>query len=316
MINFDYEYTESDKPSPITRRTYATDFKLRLTAAQSLLLIRILPLLIAERIPENDERWQCFLLLCKIVDILACPVASTDLCGSLKVLIQEHHLQFIALYSEDAVIPKFHFLLHYPQQITRVGPMLRTWTMRHEAKLSLFKRASRLGNFKNIALSLAFRHQRLLCYELSTSKLLDTGIETGPCSEVSVVSSEPQHVQESLRAVIPGVSSEATISRPAWIKKDGLTFKKNNCYVVMDSDEYNPKFGRVDDILVLGGDLCILLITHCITEYFDSHFHAYVIHPSLDKSYVCCDDLRNACILHVHRCHGILYVYLKYYFHL
>ena len=94
-----------------------------MTASQSLLLVRILPLLIGDKVPENDENWQCFLLLRKIIDILACPVASADLCGSLKVLILEHHREFVSLYSEDAMIPKFHYLVHYPEQIFRVGPM-------------------------------------------------------------------------------------------------------------------------------------------------------------------------------------------------
>ncbi len=101
----------SDKPAPITKRTYSTDSKLRLNASQSLLLIRILPLLIGEMVPEDDEKWHCFLLLRKIVDILACPVASTDLCGSLKVHIFEHHSEFVTLYSESAMIPKFHYLV-------------------------------------------------------------------------------------------------------------------------------------------------------------------------------------------------------------
>lgn len=89
------------------------------------------------------------------------------------------------------MIPKFHYLVHYPEQIFRVGPMQRTWAMRHEAKLNMLKLASRLGNFKNIAMSLAFRHQRLLCYELSTGRLLDTPIEAGPCSKPTSEDSEP-----------------------------------------------------------------------------------------------------------------------------
>ena len=52
----------------------------------------------------------------------------------------------------------------------------------------------------------------------------------------------------------------------------------------------------------------------CIVEYFDDHFHAYVIHQSPDKCYVCTDTLRESCILHMHKRTGNLYVYLKHYF--
>ena len=80
-----------------------------------------------------------------------CPDASANICGVLKILIEEHHIQFKTLYSAALVIPKFHFLVHYPEQIMRLGPLVRSWNMRNEAKLSLFKRASHFGNFKNSA---------------------------------------------------------------------------------------------------------------------------------------------------------------------
>lgn len=139
------------------------------------------------------------------------------------------------------MIPKFHYLVHYPEQIFRVGPMQRTWTMRHEAKLNMLKLASRLGNFKNIAMSLAFRHQRLLCYELSTGRLLDTPIEAGPCSKPTSEDSEPQHVQESLKAVIPGLNGEASLCQHTWVKKDGLNFKQSNCYVIIGTDHHQAQ---------------------------------------------------------------------------
>ena len=112
--------------------------------------------------------------LAKIVDIVLSPVLSADTCAILRVTIEEHHRSFISLYTQDKVIPKFHFLLHYPEQILHVGPMVRTGNMRNEAKLNIFKQAARLGNFKNIAFSVANRHQRLLCYELASSNLLNS----------------------------------------------------------------------------------------------------------------------------------------------
>jgi hypothetical protein len=39
--------------------------------------------------------------------------------------------------------------------------------MRMEAKNSYFKRIAQLGNFKNIALSVARRHQKLVCAYLN-----------------------------------------------------------------------------------------------------------------------------------------------------
>ena len=91
-----------------------------------LTLIRILPFLVGDKVPESDERWKCFLCLRKIIDIVLCPVATEDICTSLKLLIKEHHSQFVHLYGADGYTSKSHFLLHYPEQIVCVGPMTRT----------------------------------------------------------------------------------------------------------------------------------------------------------------------------------------------
>ena len=92
-----------------------------------LLLIRILPLKIGDLIPCSDSNWKCFITFTKIVDII---MSSADISAILKVVIEEHHVR----YTEAKVIPKFHFLLHYPEQIFNVGPMVRTWNMRNEEK--------------------------------------------------------------------------------------------------------------------------------------------------------------------------------------
>lgn len=58
LINFDYDYTEIDKPSPIVSRSLLVNkSSLKLSASQAILLIRILPLLIGDLIPETDLNW-------------------------------------------------------------------------------------------------------------------------------------------------------------------------------------------------------------------------------------------------------------------
>jgi len=45
----------------------------------------------------------------------------------------------------------------------RIGPLTTSWCMRMEAKNSYFKKIAQQGNFKNISLSVARRHQKLMC---------------------------------------------------------------------------------------------------------------------------------------------------------
>lgn len=47
-----------------------------------------------------------------------------------------------------------------------LGPLVRYWTMRYEAKHSYLKRLSQnLGNFINIPWTLASHHQKWQCYK-------------------------------------------------------------------------------------------------------------------------------------------------------
>lgn len=196
LLNFNYGYSEvADKPVPITsQHLLSKDGKhIRQRSAQTWLLARVLPYFIACNIPDDDDNWKCYLKLLKIIDIAVAPVVSPNSCGLLKVLIE--------LYPDWSVIPKMHFMTHYAEQIMALGPLIRAWTMRFEAKLHLLKCAGRVSNFKNVSQSIATRHQRLMCYELSSSDLLHSPIECGPV--VKVNSLREDIVKEQIIASYP-----------------------------------------------------------------------------------------------------------------
>ena len=86
-----------------------------LIAAQAWLLARILPLLVGDYIPDDDEQWQNFLRMMDIVDRLFSPKISEDDATYIKWLISDHHQEFCRLYPTMSVIPKMHFMLHMPR---------------------------------------------------------------------------------------------------------------------------------------------------------------------------------------------------------
>lgn len=91
-----------------------------LAAAQMWCLGRFLPLMIGNLIPQEDERWQLFNMLLEINDIVFSPIVSEDSIGVLEGLIEEHHETFLALYPGRSVIPKMHYMVHYPSQMLRL----------------------------------------------------------------------------------------------------------------------------------------------------------------------------------------------------
>ena len=86
-----------------------------LTAAQMWLLARTLPVLVGDRIPDDDERWENFLRMMDIVDRLFSPKTSEDDATYVRWLISDHHNEFCRLYPTMSVIPKMHFMVHMPR---------------------------------------------------------------------------------------------------------------------------------------------------------------------------------------------------------
>lgn len=222
LLKFEYGYSEvADKPVPLTtQHINSKDGKhIRQGSAQTWLLARILPFLIASDIPESDNNWSCFIKLLKIIDICLATVTSPDLCAVLKVLIEEHHLLFTQLYPDWTVIPKMHYMLHYPEQILALGPLIRVWTMRYEAKLCLMKTGGRLSNFKNIAQSVSCRHQHWMCYELSSNGIFSASLECGPIHMSNTLNHQSLTVKRCISSIVPGISDDAIVSYTSWVKK-------------------------------------------------------------------------------------------------
>lgn len=227
---------------------------------------------------------------------------------SLKFLINDHHRLFLSLYSK--CIPKMHFLIHYPEQVLAVGPMTKTWTIRHEAKLNFFKQLTKLDNFKNIAFSMANRHQRWFCYELASGNILSKPIECGPGVGPLQFLDETPDIQEGLRKLVV-ISPDATVFHPRWIRKDGILYK-DEAFIITGSDGLDPIFAKLDQLLVVGGDMVVFIVYPCNTLCFDSHFHAYVVEINTQRVLV--SDLACPNVLHGRKVNNYTYVGLNYFF--
>lgn len=78
-----------------------------------------LPLMIGHKVPENDEMWECYLLLLDILKLCTSRVQSPDLVAFLEVLISDHHHSFAHCYPGSSITPKLHYCIHLPSQILR-----------------------------------------------------------------------------------------------------------------------------------------------------------------------------------------------------
>jgi hypothetical protein len=79
----------------------------------------MLPFLLYQWIPKENADWELFCDLMTIVDILFAPVIAKGTTAYLRLVIREYLEEFKGLYPHINLIPKQHFMVHYPNQIAR-----------------------------------------------------------------------------------------------------------------------------------------------------------------------------------------------------
>ena len=81
----------------------------------------LLPIIIGDKVPLDDKRWESYLLLIEITKICTARVTSTELSDYLAVLIKEHHSLFKSCYPATSLTPKSHYLVHISSTINIVS---------------------------------------------------------------------------------------------------------------------------------------------------------------------------------------------------
>lgn len=88
-------------------------------ASQTWTLGRLLPLMVGDKVPEDDTHWHHYLQTLQITDYVLAPEIHCDEVALLKVLLTDHHNTFAEIYPDASVIPKMHYLLHVPRLILK-----------------------------------------------------------------------------------------------------------------------------------------------------------------------------------------------------
>jgi hypothetical protein len=243
-----------------------------------LLLAKIFPFILGDKVPKDDPNYLCYLKLIDILQIAISPSLSIDTVAYLRILIEEHHTSFVAIYPNVSFTPKLHYMVHYPQQIIEQGPLIRAWTMRYEAKLNYFKGIARAGNFKNITLTLASRHQRWLSYHLNAGSLFTLDISRGPILDSKMLSEHNTDMTLSIQQHFPSISPSQVVAIFRWVSISGIKYTNDNCYLIRSVNK-EPSFSKVEKILNLNNDFtCVrFLVSVCEVALYDESLLAYAI---------------------------------------
>lgn len=166
-------------------------------------LLRLLPLMIGPKVSEEEQAWQLLMTLKDVVELVMSSIHTDQSIGYLESLIAEHRHRFSSVFPHEKLIPKHHFIEHYPQLIKAFGPLVSLWTMRFEAKHSFFKKIVRQTScFRNILKSMAKKHQAMIAYHLHGSNVKKPAVSVSKMSKIpSVLVNE--NIQQFLSQTCP-----------------------------------------------------------------------------------------------------------------
>ena len=295
LQNFKYGHSEvKNKPSLIFKQ-HLKNKKLNQSAAQTSLVAYTLPFIVSSLIPENDEKWLCFITLLEISRILLNSSIDETEIIMLEFLISEFLTSYKECFPLDRLIPKMHFLVHYPRYIRLMGPLGPFWCMRYEAKHSYFKKIVRATrNYINPPWTLAYRHQVSQCHHFHVSGVncLTVNIETPNKTKSILLKNAKCFAQIASR--FSTLDSEQSISSMTWIqygstvfkvfkkpsekqKKKGKTLSDGNTMVLCPMmGNVEAAFGKIVDIYSF--DKTYMFICEMYhTIKFDTHLQAYEI---------------------------------------
>lgn len=133
-------------------------------AAQSKCLFQNLPYILYKYRDQPAIKcvWKCVTSLLRITEI-AYSEEYTE--NDLQELEQNIfvHLESIRDCFNVSLIPKHHFVLHYPRIMRIMGPLKHMNMFRYESKHKVFKKKAETSSFRNVNKTLAKNHQQKLC---------------------------------------------------------------------------------------------------------------------------------------------------------
>lgn len=109
--------------------------------------------------------WEMLMVLKDVLELdLSLRFTNESLCY-LESKQSQHRELLLTAIPDCRLRPKHHYIEHYPHLTKVFGPLIDMWTMRFEGKHKFFKKfIHETQSFKNVPLTLAMRHQKMMAY--------------------------------------------------------------------------------------------------------------------------------------------------------
>lgn len=270
---YNYDSAEKNRPPPINN-DHLIKGCIIMSAAEMVCLFTNFRFIIGDLVPENSSGWSFYLVALEMVNKLSSQTISCSSLDQISNIVQKHNELYLDL-SGDGLKPKFHWLLHYPRIIKKIGPPKLISGMRFEAKHKEFKSiAQSIRCRKNVPYSLAIKSQLKTCHRLTSLIGLSDRMSLGTVADVDQ--------NDSIYFNKYGLYIN-DFFLTSWYNINGITYKENSILIINDTLDL-PVFFSLQKIYVKQNNLkCIYFIGSILnTLGYCKHYSAYEIKKTDD----------------------------------
>lgn len=253
-------------------------------ASQALCLILHLPYILFPFKEKLQSIWLSVESMLQIIQILLSDELDDEF--DLKRLSEmiTTHLKCYKEFFNQLLKPKHHFLIHYVLVIMLMGPVVRFWSLRMEAKHQFFKQIiNKTKNFMNIKKSLAYKHQEH--FFLSPASLTDD-VSYGKCSQfIDCKNIDEFVIQLKAMQFSDKIIEDACVMKS--LKVNNRHFKPG----LLVANE--SKFYEIKHILSIQNEILFLCDQCYEILVYDTFLNSFEIKPKHESSVLNLNNLNN-----------------------
>lgn len=114
---FQYKWVDKTNRPHAIPRSFIARKMIGGNAQENWTLLRFTPFVIGQILPDGEPAWQVILDLKDIVELVVAPVQAEETIAYLEGRIYDHRQRYLELFPHIKLLPKHHYLEHYPQMI-------------------------------------------------------------------------------------------------------------------------------------------------------------------------------------------------------
>ncbi len=261
-------FFKNKKIDPITVENLETT-SLKTSGEEMKVFLLNFSLIIGHRVDRNCPEWKLYIVLREICSIVTSKTVHCRSYELLATLVSEHHELYIKCFPYDTLKPKHHFMVHYPRILQMVGPVDLISSMRYEAYHK---------KFKNVAKVITCRINLLATFsrkaEYQIAKFLLNYEKPSHAHSFGKIQAVNRYVLFQ-RYNFSLISKD--IVETSWVQVGTVLIKKHCVIQTGLAIDDSPKFGVVEEIIIIDKTVVVLGCRKIINLGFDRHFYAYSV---------------------------------------